>query len=113
MNGTKGDAIVKLKDAHTNHTIVSAFVTENASVELTEIPDGEYRVQFAFGNVLDESCQNFLGLDRGKEFPQHEVLHARITGNKVITSSLEYTLYAVPSGNVQPFSISAAEFNAD
>jgi hypothetical protein len=113
MNGTEGDAIVKLRNASTGQAVFAMFVAQNASVEMTDIPDGDYRIQFAFGTALDERCRNFLDLVHAQEFPGRKVLRTRRTGNQIETAELSYTLYAVPSGNVHPTAIASADFNAD
>lgn len=114
-NGTEGPAIVKLRDATTEKTIASFFVEPSRTASLTQIPDGTYRVQYAFGDKLGVDCRTFVQLASAGEFPGTETLTTRYEeefgGTRISRSRLSYTLYAVPGGNVRPEDIAPSDFN--
>ena len=113
-NGTQGDAIVKVRDAFSDDTLVSFFVRQGQSADLSAIPDGSYKFQYAFGK-LGEDCQTFAQLDSAGEFPDTETFSTKYEptygGTRIVRGHLSYTLYTRPGGNVNPMSISPAEFN--
>lgn len=116
-NGSRGDAIIKLRDASTSQTVASFFVSRGNSASLTEIPDGIYAVQYAMGDKLTEDCRTFVddGTATASEFPGTDELATRyqeeLGGTTVIRGKLTYTLYSVPYGNVRPAGISMDSFN--
>jgi hypothetical protein len=112
-NGSGGGAIVKLKNAQTGRTAFSFFVADSATASLAGIPDGSYRIQFAFGNELDKSCANFVAVRAASQFPGVENLAAESSGDQTTTAHLIYTLYGLASGNVTPDPIDTAIFDAD
>jgi hypothetical protein len=115
QNGTQGDAIVKLRDALTARTVASFFVASGQTASLTQIPDGKYRVQYAFGNKLGADCKSFIQLSSAGEFPDTETLETQYEeepgGTRIITGRLSYTLYSIPGGNVHPMQITGSDFD--
>lgn len=109
-NGAGGNAIIKIKEAYTGSVVAAFFVASNQNAEITGIPDGQYKVQYAFGDKLDIGCRNFVSINGAGQFPGIESLRTQITTTQIITQVLSYTLYAVPAGNVTPQTISAQEF---
>ena len=112
-NGTDGNAIIKLRDAYTNSMIMSFFVTKGLSASAYNIPDGAYRVQFAFGDELQSDCRSFVHAESAGQFPGVEELRTEFTPTQIIRSQLSYTLYPVPNGNVRPETIDISKFDAD
>lgn len=114
-NGSRGDAIIKLRDAAADKLVASFFIMSGRSASLTGIPDGTYRIQYAFGGDLREDCRSFIELESAGQFPDTETLQTEyrkvVDGTEVIRGELSYTLYDVPGGNVRPQTIDAAEFN--
>lgn len=110
-NGGGGNAIIKVRQAPSNAVIATFFVSRNQTARIQGIPDGQYRVQYAFGDRLDESCSNFIQMAGVGQFPGVETLRTERTHTQIITQILSYTLYTVPSGNVRPQTISASDFN--
>jgi hypothetical protein len=114
-NGTEGDAIVKLRNASTDTTLASFFVGRGQSASIRQIPDGIYRIQYAFGSALAADCKSFVRMASAGEFPDSETFATRyeqeLAGTRVIRGHLSYTLYATPGGNVAPDRIDPAEFN--
>lgn len=110
-NGSKGDAIIKVREANTNTLLLSFFVASNQKAQVNGIPDGDYKVQFARGTALDGECRNFLTLEWAEQFPGVQAFRTERTATQIITSVLSYTLYEVAGGNVSPQTISAQDFN--
>jgi hypothetical protein len=112
-NGTAGDAIIKVRDAASSSLRVSFFVGRNQKAVFEDLPDGAYIIQYAFGDALAQDCKSFITVFSADRFPGIETFKTTYIGNEVETDILGYTLYATPSGNVIPKTISAAEFNQD
>ena len=116
-NGSSGDAIIKVRDAITDKSLASFFVTRGQSASLKSIPDGEYKVQYAIGDKLAADCRTFIddGSASASEFPGSDRLETRyeevLDGTRISRSRLSYTLYSVPYGNVQPSTIDMDQFN--
>lgn len=113
-NGSGGAAIVKLKDPQDGQrTRLSFFVAKGATTTVAGIPDGDYLVEFAFGDALDSACANFIATRGAQRFPTIEKLRTERLSSKIVVAHLSYTLYAVPSGNVRTASIDVATFLSD
>jgi DnaJ domain len=113
INGSNGNAIIKVKNAFTGSLVVSFFVAKGATASLMNIPDGGYRVQYAFGEDLQGDCHSFVRTLAASQFPGIETLETRYTSTEVIYSQLSYTLFSVRDGNVRPQALDVAAFNAD
>jgi hypothetical protein len=111
-NGSRGNAIIKIRDAATGKMLVSFFVESNATAIYDLIPDGSYRFQFAFGDRLNRDCTTFVHYSGAGEFPESERLVPDNSGDRSAHRVLSYTLYPVPSGTVRPRPIDAATFDA-
>ncbi|WP_185969863.1 J domain-containing protein [Rhizobium straminoryzae] len=109
-NGAGGNAIIKVRTEISGAVVATFFVRSNQTARISGIPDGRYKVQYAFGSALDVSCQRFVELNGADEFPRAETLNTEQTTTEIITQVLSYTLYAVPGGNIRPQSISAQDF---
>ncbi len=112
-NGSTGNAIVKLLDADTRRVAVSFFVAANQTASYDYLPDGRYLVQYAFGDQLNQTCRAFAHTTAASEFPSIDTMAARPTQTGVILSTVTYTLYNVPSGNIRPKSINPRDFDAE
>lgn len=111
-NGSSEDAIVKVRNAKSGRTVVSFFAARQMTSVLDNIPDGRYRIQFAFGDAMSADCRRFLDLS-ASEFPDAQSFATRTTATQIYTEELSFTLHAVAGGNVRPSGISDAAFNAD
>ena len=114
-NGTTGYAIIKLRDAVSDRTVVSFFVQRGEKASLENIPDGSYTIQYAVGDALAEDCKSFpKGKASADKFPGPHAFTTRYEedelGTTVVHKSLTYTLYPVPGGNIRPESIGMEEF---
>jgi hypothetical protein len=112
-NGSSANAIIKIRNANTTRLFASFYVAKGQSASVTSLPDGNYRIQYAFGGDLGIDCRNFVRVTSAAQFPDIESLRTEYTSTQIIRSRLSYTLYSVPSGNVRPQGIDAASFNAD
>lgn len=109
-NGSSGPAIIKVRYAETGKTAFAFYVGEGATASAYPIPDGRYRIQYAFGDALGEDCKNFNQLQGASEFPSEETFLMEERGDRLVASELSYTLYNVPGGNVRPEAIDSAGF---
>ena len=113
INGSGGNAIIKVRDAYTHYLLVSFFVERAGTASLINVPDGTYRIQYAFGGDLRSDCHSFVRATSAAQFPESETLETTFTLDEIVRSRLSYTLYAVPNGNVRPETLDLAAFNAD
>ena len=111
-NGARGNAIVKIREAGTGKLLVSFFVANNDSARYELVPDGTYRIQFAFGAALDKSCKTFTRFSALGEFPGDDTLKGDPLDPQANWRILNYTLYPVPNGNVVPHNIDPPTFEA-
>jgi hypothetical protein len=112
-NGSTGNAIIKVRDAYSGALRLSFFVAKGSTASFSDLPDGVYKIQYAFGDDFGTDCRSFLLITSAAEFPTIRSLTTETTSSQIITKSLTYTLYAVPGGNVRPQSIGAEAFNAN
>jgi DnaJ domain len=112
-NGSGGNAIIKVRDAYTGSLAVSFFVVKGATASIINVPDGTYRIQYAFGGDLQSDCHSFVRVTSAAQFPDIESLRTRYTPTEIVRSRLSYTLFSVPDGNVRPQALDIAAFNAD
>lgn len=112
MNGSNGDAIIKVRNAANGKLAVSFFVKNGQNATVTGIPDGSYKVQFAYGDLLREDCASFFD-PIASELLAVQPLSTQRTKTHVVTRHLSYTLYTVVGGNVEQETISDAEFERD
>ena len=112
-NGSSGPAIIKVRDAASGKTAFAFYVSQGSTASASPIPDGRYRIQYAFGDALGQDCKNFNQLQGASEFPSEETFIMEERGTSLVASELSYTLYNVPGGNVRPESIDPAAFLSD
>jgi hypothetical protein len=112
-NGSRGNAIVKIREAATGKLLVTVFILRNETARYDGIPDGIYTIQYAIGNRLNTHCTNFPRFDSIGEFPPSAPLVSEVSASGETRShTLRYTLFPVPGGNVTPHAIDASAFNA-
>lgn len=112
-NGTRGDAIIKIRNASSMSLQVAFYVRQGETASFDDLPDGSYVIQYAFGDALAADCKSFVNIYSADRFPGVESFQKTIVGDEVETDILSYTLYATPSGNVTPTPINPADFNKD
>ncbi|HWA91297.1 MAG TPA: hypothetical protein VG889_14770 [Rhizomicrobium sp.] len=108
-NESNDDVIVKIRSGADGTLLIAFFVARRTSVGYPALPDGTYRVQFAYGRALDRRCTGFAQLSRAAEFPDAETLETNLFG---FPGTLAYTLQSRIRGNVEPLPIDAASFDA-
>jgi hypothetical protein len=111
-NGSSSDAIVKLRDAVNGRLTASFYVKKSMKASLNGIPDGQYRVQFAYGDAMTRDCAAFIS-PVASAFNGLQTLSTETTASQIITQELSFTLFTVSGGNVRPVGISPEEFNGD
>jgi len=109
-NGTSGNAIIKMRDAYSGEVKISFFVVQGGTASLSNIPDGTYRIQYAFGGELNADCKSFVRIASAAQFPTIRSLATEFRGDQVVTKTISYTLYTVAGGNVRPERIDPASF---
>jgi hypothetical protein len=112
-NGSTANAIIKIRDAYSGTLRLSFFVAKGNTASFADLPDGVYRIQYAFGGEMGKDCRSFWQITSAAQFPTIESLTTKITSSQIITNRLTYTLYTIPGGNVRPQSIDAESFSAD
>jgi hypothetical protein len=112
-NGSGGNAIVKVRDAASGRLVISFFVEKNGIASFGNLPDGIYRMQYAFGNKIAADCRSFAVASGAGQFPDAETFKTTTTSTQITHSHLTYTLYAVASGNVRAEVISLADFDKE
>lgn len=109
-NGHRASAIVKVLYPGGGREL--RFVQAGGTARSLTFSDGWVRVQYAIGGRLAADCQTVINPESVGEFPPED-LRIRQTAGGYETSVVEYTLYEVRDGNVQPKEIDVAKFNAD
>jgi hypothetical protein len=89
-NASGHKAIVKVRDRN-SALVATLFLRGEESVDLRDLPGGNYRIQFAIGSMFDATCRAFL--DTGAIFELHEfnkrVISSFSTGREIIGYDLE------------------------
>lgn len=116
-NGGGGDALVKIRHADTGKLAASFFLRTMESVTIEGVPDGAYRIQYAFGPALAADCKSFTRIIRARELPDVDNMQTHVVESddqtEVKRSSVSYELSVTEGGNMKVLSIDAAAFNAE
>lgn len=112
-NGSNAHAIVKIRGLFDTQAYISLLVLKGGIVRESCIPDGPYKVQFGFGQDLNEQCKSFVKLHGTQEFKEIIDLKTRRTNRGTSWEQISFTLYPVPDGNAQTQGIAEASFTAD
>jgi uncharacterized protein YgiM (DUF1202 family) len=111
-NGTSQDALVKLKNK-SGSTVLSFYVRAKDKAKILNVPEGYFGTQFATGNDFSRVCQKFMHNMNAFTYPDYDPFITTSDANYYYNTIVEYTLHAVPSGNVQPGSIDLSQFLDD
>lgn len=115
-NGSGGDAIVKIREERSKQLVQSFFVHRGMEATVKGLADGEFRVQFAYGDILLESCVDYAN-PRASQFDESIHLRTRVQRTKKQTTTYTHnytaTLYAVAGGNAPTSVINPNEFLRD
>lgn len=112
-NSGQGHAIVKVRQETTGKLTYSFFVHRNLEATISGVADGEYRIQFAYGDTLLENCTDYAN-PRATEFDRSVRFDTRVerTKKQIVTHTQDFTatLYTVTGGNAPTSSINQADF---
>ena len=116
-NAGARDALVKIRHADTRKLAVSFFLRKAEEIEIDGVPDGTYKVQYAFGPALAVDCRSFTSILKANELPDADELKTTVIDDEDHTEvkrmSVAYQISVTETANVKPISIDAATFNAD
>lgn len=116
-NAGGGDALVKMRHATTSKLAASFYLRPMESVTIEGVPDGAYRIQYAFGSALAPDCKSFTRIIRAREMPDVDDMKTKVIETddqtEVKRMSVSYELSVTESFDVKPISIDAATFNAE
>ena len=116
-NAGGGDALVKMRHAATSKLAASFYLRTMESVTIEGVPDGAYRIQYAFGPALAPDCKSFTRIMRARELPEVDDMKTQVIETddqtEVKRTSVSYELSVTETANVKPISIDAATFNAE
>jgi curved DNA-binding protein CbpA len=112
-NTSGSDAIVKIRDSADRRVMATFFVANHSSAEYDFIPDGDYRIQYAFGDRLDAGCKTFVHIAGAAEFSGSQHFETTQTDTQIVVyHALSFTLHNVPNGGAESNAIAANAFNA-
>ena len=113
-NGTSRDAVIKVVDEQTHHSIEACYVSAESKVSIDHIPDGAFTVFFASGSDFDSSLGGFT---REKGFAKFVDALAFTTEMRSTASGINtqytiftLTLHPVVNGNARTSSVGEDEF---
>lgn len=116
-NGGGGDALVKLRHASNGKLAASFLVRRMEAVTVEGVPDGTYRIQYAFGPALAADCKSFTRIITARELPEADEMLTEVIDDEEKTEtkrmSVSYQLSVSETANVKPVTIDAAAFNAE
>ena len=106
-------AVAKLRGVD-GRVAVAAFVAPRWTTTIADIPAGQYRIEFAFGDLWSRGCNTFVGDASAHRFPDYDAFTTEFDadGGRVV-QNWRYTITPVRNGNVRPRSMSMAEFDAN
>jgi hypothetical protein len=106
-NAGSGDALVNIRHADSRKLASRFLLHAMEQVKIEGVPDGRYRVEYAFGSLLGPDCKIFTGVFRARELPGVDDLGGQGgTG----PGSVSHQLPADGDGDV---TIDAAAFDAE
>lgn len=109
-NGSSDDAIVKVKDVSTGVVAAAVFVPGKQTASISGIWDGDYQIQYAFGDRLDATCRNFIEIKDARQFPDAASPRMEFTEAGIVRQTLSYSIGDLPASIVAHQHISALEF---
>lgn len=117
QNSAMRDALVKIRHADTGRLAASFFLPKRQDMTVEGVPDGTYRIQYAFGPALAADCRSLTRIIKANEMPEVDEMKTHVVDDddhtEVKRSSISYDLSVSESANVKPTTIDAAAFNAE
>jgi len=96
---------------------VSVFVAPYSSAYIDRFPSGNYRLEFATGQVFSRKCRKFVGERRAQRFPNYTdfVSTTSMVGDQTCHHYKEatFTITPGPNGNVYPIDMNEDEFSIE
>ncbi|MBD3759711.1 hypothetical protein O4H52_15725 [Sphingomonadaceae bacterium G21617-S1] len=117
QNAAMRDALVKIRHADTGRLAASFFLPRQEAMTVEGVPDGIYRLQYAFGPALAPDCRTLTRIIRASQMPEVDELKTHVIDDdehtEVKRSTVSYELSVTETANVKPVTIDAAAFNAE
>jgi len=107
MNGDRSNAIIKVRFSYrsiadldkklfnpppSGPLLESFFVAKGQTASVTNVPDGTYRIQVAFGGEIAADCQSFKNVRSVQQFDAATTFATRYETRHVVRQHLFYTL---------------------
>ena len=106
-------AVAKLRGVD-RRVVVAAFIAPVSTTTITDIPAGQYRIEFAFGGLWSRACNTFVGDASAYRFPDYDDFSTEYDGQGGrVVRNWTYTITPVRNGNVRPSAMSMSEFDAN
>lgn len=102
------DVLVKLRNA--DATVLAFFVRAGGAATISDVPDGTYRIMFAFGEGFSRSCLEFVNSMKVISDPSPLSFWVTSDGYAQYSSTATYSLQNQVGGNFRPQTDDAAEF---
>lgn len=117
QNVAMRDALVKIRHADTGRLAASFFLPRQEAMTIDGVPDGTYRLQYAFGPALAPDCRTLTRIIRASQMPEVDEMKTHVVDDdehtEVKRSMVSYELSVTETANVKPVTIDAATFNAE
>lgn len=112
-NSGQGDAVIKVRHEESGSLAYSFLVRRNEEAAIAGINDGEYRIQFAYGEVLLSNCIDYAN-PSASQFDESVKFNTQVKRTKTqqitYTHDFTATLYAVAGGNARTSQINPGDF---
>ena len=109
-NGTSRHAVAKLINLQVDRKVLSFVVSAHQKSTIRAIPDGTYRLLFAFGDRLYTGTDRFFSPHGFSKFDSPLLFTTSSTDEAMYWDQLSVTLHPVFTGNAKTSSISQKEF---
>ena len=116
-NAATRDALLKIRHADSGKLAASFYLPGNEAMTIEGVPDGTYRIQYAFGPALAPDCRSLTRIIRASQMPEDDEMKTHVIDDdehtEVKRSTVSYELSVSETANVKPVTIDAAAFNAE
>lgn len=109
-NGTGENAVAKLIKSSPEEKIRSFAISSGQSVSTSNIPDGSYKLLFAFGETIYVETDHFVDPKGFSRFDDSFVFTTKENGGSTESTKFTVTLNPVAGGTAKASSISKADF---
>ncbi|MBS0657212.1 MAG: hypothetical protein JSR82_03070 [Verrucomicrobia bacterium] len=98
-------------DARSGQKICSFLTLANSSETIDGLPEGTFRIIFAYGDAIEAGTDRFAAPSGFSAFKDTFTFSTTSRGQFVYTKTYSITLHAVAGGTAKTGSISAEEYN--